>query len=252
MTDVVKKSVFLASPLPTKHLGGVAFFIAVIVFIAWLLSAALSWMTDANRLPLSQLIIQGELKHLTTNDVRQAILQLDHLGTFMTQDIESLQSALESLPWVAHASVRKQWPETVKVYLLEHQPAAIWNQDNLVNMNGEVFYADAKQVADLALVHLSGPDGSSQQLLAALDEMQPRLQLAGFEIDTLILNERRAWRVELTNGIRLELGRKTRMERLERFISLYPEIEMQGKAIEYVDLRYDIGAAVGWKTIPKE
>ncbi|OAN16573.1 cell division protein FtsQ [Photobacterium jeanii] len=252
MTDVVKKSDLFITPSPTKHFGGIAFFIAVIVFIAWLLNAALSWMTDTNRMPLSQLVIQGELKHLTTDDVRQAILQLDHLGTFMTQDIGELQGALESLPWVAHASVRKQWPETVKVYLLEHQPAAIWNQSHLVNEHGDVFYADASQVADLPLVKLVGPEGSSPRVFAALNEMQPRLQLAGFEIDTLILNERRAWRVELTNGIRLEIGRKMRMERLERFINLFPELEAQGKAIAYIDLRYDIGVAVGWKTVPEE
>ena len=98
---------------------------------------------------------------------------------------------------------------------------------------------------------MAGPEGSSRELLAALSEMQPRLQLAGFEIATLALNERRAWRVWLTNGVRLELGREARMERLERFIGLSPELEQQGKAIEYVDLRYDTGAAVGWKVVPE-
>ncbi|GAL06478.1 cell division protein FtsQ [Photobacterium aphoticum] len=37
-------------------------------------------MTDANRLPLSQLVIQGELHYLTPNDVRAGIQQLDHLA----------------------------------------------------------------------------------------------------------------------------------------------------------------------------
>ncbi|MGF1758457.1 cell division protein FtsQ/DivIB [Photobacterium sagamiensis] len=249
---VVKRISYLSPSVVSRHWGGLAFFLFVIGFTAWLISATMNWMTDVNRLPLSQLVIQGELDYLTTEDVRQAILQLDHLGSFMTQDVDDIQGILESLPWVSRASVRKQWPETVKVFLVEHQPAAVWNDEHLVNQQGMVFAAQAQQVADLGLAHLTGPDNNSQEVLAALREMQPRLQLAGFEIDTLALNERRSWRIWLTNGIRLELGREARMERLERFIWLYPELEQQGKAIEYVDLRYDTGAAVGWKIVPEQ
>ena len=36
-----------------------------------------------------------------------------------------LQHSVEAIPWVAHA-IRKQWPDTVKVFLTEHRPVAIW------------------------------------------------------------------------------------------------------------------------------
>ena len=251
MADAVLKRVSQPPLGKAAHWGGVAFFLFVIGFIAWLVSAGLNWMTDANRLPLSQLVIQGKLEYLSADDVRQGILQLDHLGSFMTQDVDEIQLALEALPWISRASVRKQWPDSIKVFVVEHQPAAIWNQQYLVNTDGEVFEAPAEQVTEKHLAGLSGPDGSSHEVLTALREMQPRLQLAGFDIARLALNERRAWRVWLKNGIRLELGREARMERLERFIGIYPELEQQGKAIEYVDLRYDTGAAVGWKVVPE-
>ncbi|WP_410000087.1 cell division protein FtsQ/DivIB [Photobacterium sp. TY1-4] len=251
MADAVMTSIALPASAKRVPWTGAAFFLAVIGFIAWLFSAALHWMTDANRLPLSQLVIQGELTYLKADDVRRGILALEHLGSFMTQDVDDMQLALEALPWVARASVRKQWPDTVKVYLVEHQPAAVWNQQYLVNTEGGVFPAPAAQVSELGLVELSGPEGSSAEMLAAQREMQPKLQRAGLEMAQLALNERRSWRVWLTNGIRLELGREGRMERLMRFISLYPELEQQGKAIEYVDLRYDTGAAVGWNQVPE-
>ncbi|UTV28082.1 cell division protein FtsQ/DivIB [Photobacterium atrarenae] len=251
MADAVVTSFSLPSSAKRIPWGGMTFFLAVIGFIAWLLSAGLTWMTDANRLPLSQLVIQGELTYLKADDVRRGILALEHLGSFMTQDVDEIQLALEALPWVARASVRKQWPDTIKVFLVEHQPAAVWNRQHLVNTNGEVFRAAAAQVRELGLVELSGPEGSSAEVLAAQREMQPKLQRAGLEMAQLALNERRSWRVWLTNGIRLELGREGRMERLMRFISLYPELEQQGKAITYVDLRYDTGAAVGWNQVPE-
>lgn len=251
MADAVLNKESLPFSMTKGQWGGLAFFLFIIGFIVWLFSAAINWMTDANRLPLSQLVIQGELHYLSTEDVRQAILQLDHMGSFMTQNVNEIQHVLEDLPWVARASVRKQWPETIKVFLVEHQPAAVWNQRYLVNTNGDVFQAPAQQINGQNLVELTGPENSSREMLAALQEMQPRLQFAGFDIATLAFNERRAWRIWLTNGVRLELGREARMERLERFIRLYPELEQQGKAIEYVDMRYDTGAAVGWKVIPE-
>ncbi|MCQ1057192.1 cell division protein FtsQ/DivIB [Photobacterium sp. DNB23_23_1] len=251
MADSVLKRISFSPAASLQNRGGLAFFLFVIGFVAWLFSAAINWMTDANRLPLSQLVIQGELHYLTPGDVREGIMHLEQLGSFMTQDVDDIQHALEAMPWVARAAVRKQWPDTLKVFIGEQDPAASWNGHNLVNQDGEVFEASPDQAGQL-LVGLAGPEGTSLEVLSALHEMQPRLQHAGFEIATLALNERRAWRVWLTNGVRLELGRKERMERIERFIALSPQLEQQGQAIEYIDLRYDTGAAVGWVIDPDQ
>lgn len=252
MTEQVEnKEHILSSPRGLKRWGGLAFFLFVIGFTVWLVSATKDWMTDANRLPLSNLVIQGQLHYLTKDDVRQSILHLHHLGSFMTQDVNSIQASVEALPWVAQAAVRKQWPDTIKVFLVENQPVAEWNGTYLVNRSGVVFKAPVLQVAGLGLTNLIGPKGSSEEVLAGLKEMRPVLKKAGFGIASLSFNERRAWRVVLTNGIRLELGHDARMQRIKRFIEIYPELLKQDKPIDYVDLRYDTGAAVGWKTKPE-
>ncbi|PQJ67922.1 cell division protein FtsQ/DivIB [Photobacterium angustum] len=249
--EVVDQEYMHPSPKKWSRWGGLAFFLFVIGFTVWLFSATKSWMTDTNRLPLSQLVIQGQLHYLTKDNVRQTILTIDHLGTFMTQDVNTIQAHVEALPWVAHAAVRKQWPDTIKVFIVENQPVAQWDHKYLVNKDGQVFKAPAEQVADLNLTNLSGPEASSEEVLAALREMRPLLKKAGLSIASLSLNERRAWRILLANGITLDLGREARMERLKRFIEIYPELVKLNKPIEYVDLRYDTGAAVGWKTIPE-
>ncbi|UTM57702.1 cell division protein FtsQ/DivIB [Photobacterium sp. CCB-ST2H9] len=232
---------------PWSQWRGLSFLALVIAGMIWLFVSVMHWMTDANRMPLSQLIIQGDLEHLTTEQVRQGILKMGALSSFMLQDVDEIQYTLESLPWVAQASVRKQWPDTVKVYLVEHRPAAVWNDKFLVNQQGLVFEAPASDVSGESLVTLEGPDGSSEEMLKTWREMQPELQRGGLEIVRLSLNQRRSWRIWLSNGIRLELGREARLERIKRFLWLYPELEQQGKAIDYVDLRYDTGVAVGWQ-----
>ncbi|WP_087016603.1 cell division protein FtsQ/DivIB [Thaumasiovibrio subtropicus] len=233
------------SSIDWPHYGALGFFLLVVVFIATLLVIVVQWMTDANRLPLANLVVQGDLTYLATDDVREAILQSGELGSFMTQDVGEIQTAIESLPWVASASVRKQWPDVLKVYLVEHEPMARWHDDALLNTYGEVFVARATSLE--SLVRLAGPEGSSQEVMAQWKAMQQQLAPLDVALEGVTLSSRRAWRVWLDNGIRLELGRRSLEERLARFITLYPELNGSNKTVEYVDLRYDTGAAVGWQ-----
>ena len=70
----------------------------------------------------------------------------------------------------------------------------------------------------------------------------------GLRINELFLSERFAWNVQLNNGIKLNLGRKEFIDRFQRFIDLFELLDRQEKSVDYVDLRYDTGLAVGWKT----
>ncbi len=60
----------------------------------------MNWMKDANRLPISKLVLTGERHYTTNDDVRQAILSLGQPGTFMTQDVNIIQQQIERMPWI--------------------------------------------------------------------------------------------------------------------------------------------------------
>ncbi|MGL4769777.1 MAG: cell division protein FtsQ/DivIB, partial [Plesiomonas shigelloides] len=92
-----------------------------------------------------------------------------------------------------------------------------------------------------------GPEGSEKEVLDAWHSMEKLMQENGFHLTMLALSPRHSWQAGLDGDIRLELGRGNRMERLKRFIELYPLLQQQtDKRISYVDLRYDTGLAVGW------
>ncbi len=91
---------------------GALFFFVVVTLISSVLYSAISWMWDDQRLPLSKIVLQGKLEYVTADDVQAAFGQIDHIGTFMSQDIDVLQQSVEALPWVAHAAIRKQWYQT--------------------------------------------------------------------------------------------------------------------------------------------
>ncbi|MGF1865628.1 cell division protein FtsQ/DivIB [Enterovibrio norvegicus] len=247
MTNVTADDVPAQPSMFKEHWGGLVFLVFVILGIVWSLLRVLSWMGDEKQLPLSQIVVQGQLTHLSSSEVRDAVLHLGPLSSFMLQDVDAIHGAISSLPWVANVAVRKQWPDTLKVNVTEYRPEAVWNGSQLLDVTGTAFSANPEDVAGKGLVSLHGPEGSEHEVLEAWREMRRILAPTKLEIAALALNERRSWRVVTRDGTRIELGRESREERLERFVSLFDEINETGRAIQYVDLRYDTGAAVGWK-----
>ena len=68
----------------------------------------------------------------------------------------------------------------------------------------------------------------------------------------MVLSERFAWQLILNDGVTLDLGRENRVERIQRFMDAYPQIKINKKKnqqVDYIDLRYDTGLAVGWKSV---
>ncbi|WP_300175389.1 cell division protein FtsQ/DivIB [uncultured Aliivibrio sp.] len=234
-----------------KHLPGALFLSLVVMISLWLVISTISWMTDEDRLPLSHIIIQGQLKHITTDDIREAIDSMDSIGTFMTQDVNKLQDALLSLPWIAQVSVRKQWPETIKVFVVENQPEATWNNRVIVNPDGVVFNAPMSDLLEPKPA-LFGPETSSKEVLNFWHQLQNQFAPLNITVHSVALTDRLSWQVVLDNGIRLELGRDAREERVDRFVALYKQLESKKNSIDYIDLRYDTGAAVGWKSVNVE
>ncbi|CAM2780849.1 cell division protein FtsQ/DivIB [Vibrio neptunius] len=236
---------FTDSPRVKKHTFGGAFLLVVLMLIGSTLYATLSWMWDDKRLPLSHIVLEGDLKYVSPLDVQRAFARLQHVGTFMSQDVKVLQDTVEAIPWVSHASIRKQWPDTVKVFLTEYKAVAIWNGNELLNSRGLVFNGDIGKLEE-ERVKLYGPIGTNQEVLDIWQQINPQFAVLNLKISSLLLNERRAWQIILDNGIRLELGKESLEERVERFLSLYKNLGSDSQRVSYIDLRYDTGASVGW------
>ena len=236
------------------RLAGIIFLSAVLftVFIGgWIV---VGWMEDAQRLPLSKLVVTGERHYTRNDDIRQTILALGPPGTFMTQDVNIIQQQIERLPWIKQASVRKQWPDELKIHLVEYVPIARWNDQHMIDAQGNAFSVPAERAAKQTLPMLSGPEGSEGEVLQGYRAMGDVLAKDKFTLKAAAMTARRSWQLTLNNGIKLNLGRGDTMKRLSRFVELYPVLQQQeladNKKISYVDLRYDSGAAVGWQPAP--
>jgi cell division protein FtsQ len=229
---------------------GFSFFISVVVgAIAGAVSLYYVAM-DANEVPLKRLVVQGELHYLDRTEVREALAGKP-LGSFFSADVDVIRERLEAHPWIAQASVRKEWPDILRVFVVEQQPLGHWNEQQrpnaLVTREGTVFEVDKTEI-DVLLPKLFGPEHAVKETVEQYQQVRELLELNGHTVVALTLTERFAVDVELMSGIKLHIGREGLLERVQRFIDLFPTIiRHKTQPIDYVDLRYDTGVAVAWK-----
>lgn len=212
-----------------------------LVFSAWILR---TWMLDEQKVPVRSIQILGQTEFITP-EALSAYIRTQHQESFFALNVDEMYDNLLAQPWIYQASVRKKWPDTVQVFVVEQIPVANWNGDQLVNQEGTVFSGNIQLPY---LPKLFGPNGAEKTALTGLNAIANLLAEHELEIDTLLLTERFAWQVELKSGIKINLGRQNFIERVQRFVNLYPLITENEQQIEYVDLRYDTGAAVKFAT----
>ena len=226
-------------------LMGVSFF-CLTLLMTWQGAKLLTnYLATEQNSKLNKVLVHGEPVYTTEGEIVDKIKSLQ-VKTFFDVDVNVVKDKLLELPWVAQVSVRKQWPDTVRVYVTEHTAVAIWNQDLLLNTHGDIFQAPAEQFFN-KLPMLYGPEGSENEAWKTFKTFKELLALHDIGLNSLALSERFSWRLWLNNGVKLNLGRKDIGIRVQRFIDLYPEIKNSSdKEVDSVDLRYDTGLAVSW------
>lgn len=204
------------------------------------------WLNQDDALPIKRVMVEGEFRYLDKEDLYTSIGDLAS-GGFFHVDVRAVKQAAESLPWVYRASVRRQWPDSLRIEIEEQTPLAYWGEDQIVNIRGEVFSPEPNTVRE-ALPRFGGPDGTSRFVVTRYHLLSDQLAFAGLSIAELNLNDRRAWDIGLQNGMHLILGRGVSNTQLQRFVSVYPQLlqERDSQQMEYVDLRYSNGFAVRW------
>ncbi len=220
--------------------GSVLILLALIVW-AWLQSS------DADFLPIKQVRIEGDFTRLLPSELQPLVTDKVR-GGFFSLDVDAIRLVLLAEPWVQQVIVKRIWPDTLRVIVIEQVPVARWGEQGLLNAAGEYFAPNSEPLPE-HLPLLSGPTESTVMLLEQFNRMQEQSKAIGFDIATLILDDRRAWRFTLTNGTVVVLGRKNFEERFNRFLSLI-QATLLGRVEqpELIDMRYTNGFSIRWKT----
>lgn len=218
----------------------------VILAVIWLGSQRLS---DPNVLPLHEVRITGHFEQISTREAQRAVMPFLAQG-FLGVDMAAIRQTFRMMPWVQTVSVRRVWPDTLEVELVEQKPVAYWGERALVNAQGEVF-EPAMVNPSLALPRFNGPAALVLEMTQRMGEIGNLLRPLGLAVTGIKVDARRAWTVQLNGGMELLLGRSDNHERLVRFINAYrSSLANYASAIERVDLRYSNGMAVSMKNLP--
>lgn len=201
----------LPAPLDVKLMN----LTATVLFVgcaAFVLVAGGSWVLRHPAFAIGRIVVQGELVHNNAVTLRANVGP--HLvGNFFTVDLRAVREAFEQVPWVRHAMVRREFPNSLRVELQEHDAAAYWGAEEgstLVNSQGEVFEANGDDLDADDLPRLQGPQGHSLEVLQMVHRLAPVFEPLDAKVDALELTGRGGWRATLDSGAVVELGAEPR------------------------------------------
>ena len=206
-----------------------------------------------NLTPVENVRIESTFKNIPLSELRQQVMSVLS-GGYFTVDIDAIRNRLLDLPWVEDVSVRRQWPSGLHIRVIEKQAVAFWGRASLLSDRGELFTpvsVDRKQ----PLPQLDGPEGFHQKVWAFLQKINRDTRPMNIEVNRLVLDERRAWRFNISNNsflknIEIRLGRANIDHRLTRFVHIFSNKtaklgDIRFTDLGFIDLRYPNGFAMG-------
>ncbi len=218
------------------------------------LGLAVRWALAQPVFAVSSIVVEGDTSHHNALTLK-ANVGGRISGNFFTLDLAQARGVFEAVPWVRKATVRREFPNRLRVVLEEHRSSGFWgaeSESRMVNSLGEVFEANADDAETEELPRLVGSEGQSAAVLAMYRQLSQALSQVDAAIELLELSPRNGWRVQLESGTLLELGRGNSIEvivRLEKFLATHKQVLVAYQRsgldrVESVDLRHGEGYAI--------
>jgi len=207
--------------------------VATLLFVLWVAGRTVLEMS----FPFRQITVHGA-QHAETRNAIQALVR-KMSGGFFSMDLGSVQASFQALPWVRRVDVHRLWPGKLVVTLEEHKATAAWNDRASLNVHGEAFAVEP--AAHLPRIY--APEGMEKILVKRHAEFTRIVAPLNVRVEQVVVTARQSWRVRLTGGITVELGRERISERLGRFTAAYPQAVAAVGPFQRADMRYPNGFA---------
>jgi cell division protein FtsQ len=242
-------------PLPIDvRLMNMAALGLVLIAGATILFSVGRWALAHPAFGISRIVVEGDTTHHNAITLQANVVSRIS-GNFFTLDLTQVRSVFESVPWVRQATVRREFPNRLRVKIEEHRSISFWgaeSESRMVNSQGEVFEANAGEAEADELPRLVGAEGQSALMLDVYKKLALAMQPFGAAIEQLDLSIRGAWTMQLDSGAVVELGRGSPaevMSRLQNFLNTHKQVlatyQRAGlDRIESVDLRHGQGYAI--------
>jgi cell division protein FtsQ len=186
-------------------------------------------------LRVTDVAIQGRAN--TPEPLLRAAIGVNRGDPILGFSVELARQRIESLSWVEQATVERQLPGTVVVYLKERRPFAVWQNQGkfmLIDRNGQV--VANQNVADFRQLPLVVGPGAPAAAAKLVDALTDRPDLQKRIVAAVRVAERR-WNLQMTNGISVMLPEGHAVEAIDRLMQLQQQHELLDRPLVAIDMR---------------
>ncbi len=246
MSSVTRQAAYLKKKeLPSISYKWVNWALPLIVFLT-VIYFAKDYLNNPTTLPINKIRVHGAFINVDETMLHRAVSNEIRAGYFNV-DVGHVRKVVEDLPWVNKASVRRVWPDTLSVSVVEQKPVAISKDNGLINKNGNTF-KPLNKIVPINLPVFDGDAKLNKLMLSKYFEMNGLLATLNLKISYLKVDARHAVELKLGNGLKIVLGREDNLHRLKRLMLIYNKmLANRIDDIDAIDLRYTNGMAIGWK-----
>jgi cell division protein FtsQ len=228
-----------------KRIFRLVFYLLLCVILCSVVCWGVIILHDPNVFPVRNVVVQCDPMIVDQATLRKLILPLVKGGFFVTSVVE-IRDILQEFPEISAVKVRRIWPDGIMIRLVLEDAVAQWNEHGFLNQYGEVFSCRASVFSVSNLPRFLGYEDVSLKMLDYYRQMNSLLETLGVKINVVALNSGRSWHIQLNNDMILKLGQENILDRLQRFVRVYPKVFRSSRRVKEVDLRYAHGMAVKW------
>ncbi|WP_425169704.1 cell division protein FtsQ/DivIB [Legionella sp.] len=217
-----------------------------LIFSAIVLAGRLGcyYLFSPDFFPIATFKVAASYEYVTHKELQDVLAK--YAGdSFFSLPLSELKNELSSMSWVDTVTVERDWPDTVKIKLVEKKPVAIWG-NALMTAEGKLFN-EGKVSQDMIMPRLKGPVSQQTEVLQVYEKLSKILSMYGLNAIGLHLRDNQSWVLLMGNNVKIYLGKNELEARLLRFCKAYPAVFAQkADQLASVDLRYPRGMAVQW------
>jgi cell division protein FtsQ len=226
--------------------------LAALAAVGLLLLGGARWLMQRPVFAFERIEVRGDLQQVTAASIRAAISGRLR-GNYFTVRLDEVRRLLETVPWVAQASVRRIWPNRLQVTLREYRALGAWNDGRLLSDRGELFVANLAEAEVFGpLPSFGGPDAAAPEVASRFYEFMAALAPLMLTVDAISVSERWSWAIRASDpdhgATVIELGRDELpgavSRRLADAVAAYPMVAARvGGLPARIDARYANGLA---------
>ena len=116
--------------------------VVAVAFLIALLAAVTSFLIHLNARPITSVRIAGEFVNVSRVEMQQLIDEFLPSG-FFELDVGAVRRKAREIPWVRRISVRRIWPDSLHVAVVERVAVARWNDEALLEADGTRFVPES-------------------------------------------------------------------------------------------------------------